>query len=96
MAHSSLDEARHQHGRLISALAEYRAAGEDSDVVLGAFGLALTYDLSIHAGVMSVTAILRHEDGAWISATTSQDGDGPERIADVVRLARLLVAGTLP
>lgn len=93
MASSSLQDARDRHERLVSALAEYKAAGEDSDSVLGVFGLALSYSSSIQGGILTIQATLHHADGAWISTTTAHNGDSPQLYDRAMRLARHSLVG---
>ena len=94
MATTFLEDAAERHGRLLSALAEFRAAGEPTDRVLGAFGLTVTYDFSQQGGIVSVAATLRHTDGAWISCNVPCPGVTIQELPTARDLARSTLIGS--
>lgn len=82
-----------RHKRLIGALAEFKASGDQSDSVLGAFGLTIVFDFSLECGLLIAEATIHHLDGAWLRSRVPCPGLSIEQIPVAREMARSAVIG---
>lgn len=88
-----VEDAMERHTRLVAALAEFKASGEQSDSVLGAFGLTIVYDFSLECGLLIVQATVHHQDGAWLRSRVPCPGLTIEQIPAARDMARSALIG---
>lgn len=82
---SSLDDAKAAHESLLSALAEFKASEPQTDALLGAFGLAITFTTNGE----EFNGRLSHVDGAWIETGPIQTGV----VDDAIDIGRMMLLG---
>lgn len=94
MSPNFVEDAIARHQRLIAALAEFQASGENSDAVLGSFGLVIVYDFTLDCEVVTVIATLNHADGAWLKIKVPCPGLTIEQLPAARQMARSMLLGS--
>ena len=93
MAPTYIEQAESRHSRLISAIAEFKASGDHTDAMAGAFGLVIMYDFALDSGIVVVKATIFHSDGAWITTTVPCPGLGVDQLDQARAIAYRSIVG---